>query len=389
LALWPQISRLASIWQAIHSSTSASIQPTALAPSAPVYSYQVPSSGYDGVGNLLNYTDLVTGQWSNLGYDGVNRLVAGTQTPVPVNGVAQSPQFFCWSYDSFGNRTAQATSNQAFTNALGAPACQPAAQATFNNAWAHYTVDGTLNTPDNGRNQLTASPAGPFSYDSAGDIVSDAAHSYLYDAEGRLCAASQPSTNGGAQYQYLYDASGARVGKATFTGSFPAMNTTCAAPGAAGGFALKSQYLLDLGGDQVTELGPTGNWVHTNAFDGGRLTATYDNDGKGVHFAIADPLGTKRVQATIASEGAATLDLTCTCLPFGNSIGNSLQTQCSGPGADATEHHFTGKERDAESGNDYFGARYYSSEMGRFMSPDWSAQDCASTVCKAGESSDA
>jgi RHS repeat-associated protein len=34
----------------------------------------------------------------------------------------------------------------------------------------------------------------------------------------------------------------------------------------------------------------------------------------------------------------------------------------------------TGKERDAESGNDYFGARYYSSAMGRFMSPDWSAK---------------
>ena len=32
----------------------------------------------------------------------------------------------------------------------------------------------------------------------------------------------------------------------------------------------------------------------------------------------------------------------------------------------------TGKERDTESGNDYFGARYYSSAMGRFMSPDWS-----------------
>jgi RHS repeat-associated protein len=34
----------------------------------------------------------------------------------------------------------------------------------------------------------------------------------------------------------------------------------------------------------------------------------------------------------------------------------------------------TGKERDAESGNDYFGARYYESSMGRFMSPDWSAK---------------
>jgi RHS repeat-associated protein len=35
----------------------------------------------------------------------------------------------------------------------------------------------------------------------------------------------------------------------------------------------------------------------------------------------------------------------------------------------------TGKERDAESGLDYFGARYMSSSMGRFMSPDFSGSD--------------
>ena len=36
-----------------------------------------------------------------------------------------------------------------------------------------------------------------------------------------------------------------------------------------------------------------------------------------------------------------------------------------------TSCKFTGKERDSESGLDYFGARYYSSSMGRWMSPDW------------------
>ena len=36
-------------------------------------------------------------------------------------------------------------------------------------------------------------------------------------------------------------------------------------------------------------------------------------------------------------------------------------------------YKFTGKERDAESGLDEFGARYYSSAQGRFASPDWSA----------------
>jgi RHS repeat-associated protein len=34
-------------------------------------------------------------------------------------------------------------------------------------------------------------------------------------------------------------------------------------------------------------------------------------------------------------------------------------------------YKFTGKERDTESGLDYFGARYYSSRMGRWLTPDW------------------
>ncbi len=37
--------------------------------------------------------------------------------------------------------------------------------------------------------------------------------------------------------------------------------------------------------------------------------------------------------------------------------------------------YVTGKERDAESGLDYFGARYYASNMGRMMSPDYSDED--------------
>jgi RHS repeat-associated protein len=39
---------------------------------------------------------------------------------------------------------------------------------------------------------------------------------------------------------------------------------------------------------------------------------------------------------------------------------------------DELTQHWTlsGKERDSESGNDYFGARYHASSMGRWMSPD-------------------
>src|SRR5713226_1501174 len=40
-------------------------------------------------------------------------------------------------------------------------------------------------------------------------------------------------------------------------------------------------------------------------------------------------------------------------------------------------YKFTGKERDSESGLDNFGARYDSSNLGRFMTPDWAARPTA------------
>ena len=49
------------------------------------------------------------------------------------------------------------------------------------------------------------------------------------------------------------------------------------------------------------------------------------------------------------------------------------------PESEEADHprRFTGKERDAETNNDYFGARYYGSTAGRFLSPDWSAEPTA------------
>jgi RHS repeat-associated protein len=41
---------------------------------------------------------------------------------------------------------------------------------------------------------------------------------------------------------------------------------------------------------------------------------------------------------------------------------------------DSNHYKFTGKERDFESGLDYFSARYYSNPLGRFITPDWAAK---------------
>jgi RHS repeat-associated protein len=47
-----------------------------------------------------------------------------------------------------------------------------------------------------------------------------------------------------------------------------------------------------------------------------------------------------------------------------------MQTVETTTGLHVCASRYTGKERDAETGLDYFGARYYASSMGRFSSPD-------------------
>ena len=131
--------------------------------------------------------------------------------------------------------------------------------------------------------------------------------------------------------------------------------TTMSCNPATNGFRFTEDYVTGQGGEELSMFNGSGNWQRSNVFGAAKLLATYDNDG--LHFYLDDPLGSRRVQTDY--EGV--VERTCASLPFGDG-----ETCAPTP----TEHLFTGKERDAESGNDYFGARYYASTMGRFMSPD-------------------
>jgi len=189
-------------------------------------------------------------------------------------------------------------------------------------------------------------------YDAAGNITDDGAYLYLIDVENRVCAVKNTTT--GALTQYIYDAEGGRVAKGTIS----AFNCNRAS----NGFALTNSYVLGLNGEQVTEFDGGGHWYHSNVYAGSKLLATYG--GSSTYFALSDWLGTKRVETT--PDGVAVASYLS--LPFGDGFASI------GSGPDATEHHFTGKIRDTESGNDYFGARYYSSTAARFMSPDWATK---------------
>src|SRR5262249_39403597 len=85
------------------------------------------------------------------------------------------------------------------------------------------------------------------------------------------------------------------------------------------------------------------------------------NGAGGVFYYFSDHLKT----ASVITDSAGTIKAESDYYPWGG----ELQFVAN----DSNHYKFTGKERDNESGLDYFGARYYSNGLGRWISADWSA----------------
>jgi len=81
-------------------------------------------------------------------------------------------------------------------------------------------------------------------------------------------------------------------------------------------------------------------------------------------YLTADHLGSTRVMTTSTGSVVARHDY----VPFGEELFISNRTTALNYAADALSEKFTGKERDAETGLDFFGARYMSGAQGRFAS---------------------
>jgi RHS repeat-associated protein len=130
-------------------------------------------------------------------------------------------------------------------------------------------------------------------------------------------------------------------------------------------------YAYDGNGHRVTKTG--GGTTTVYAYDAlGQLAAEYSNAANPSHgttyYLSYDHLGTARLITDQKANVISRHDY----LPFGeeipaNTAGRNGQF---GAGNDGVTQKFTGKERDSESGLDYFGARYYGSALGRFTSPD-------------------
>jgi RHS repeat-associated protein len=111
----------------------------------------------------------------------------------------------------------------------------------------------------------------------------------------------------------------------------------------------------------------------------GNLAAEYGTAEtvSGTTYLTADNLGSTRLVTSATntlvngvSLGTAGTALECRdYLPFGEILTVGRNNSCASADTGVAQL-FTGKERDAETGLDYFGARYMSSAQGRFTSPD-------------------
>ena len=89
-----------------------------------------------------------------------------------------------------------------------------------------------------------------------------------------------------------------------------------------------------------------------------------------INWLVADQLGTPRI--ILDKTGSLATTKRHDYLPFGEELyaGIGGRTTSLGYTSDSIRQKFTSKERDNETGLDYFLARYYSSTQGRFTSPD-------------------
>ena len=244
----------------------------------------------------------------------------------------------------------------------------------------------------------------------------DQTQTYTYDKLNRLKTATETGSGTGWMRTYQYD----RYGNRAVTGadSYLPMTDQALTPRALTAFNASSNRLLggaaydgagnltlDWGGrrfkydgdNRMVSFDTTGvNTDATYQYDGegrrvkrvvggvtttyvynvlGQLVAEYASRGTplpGIRYLTTDHLGSTRVvtQAVVSGPDGGVVSRH-DYLPFGEEIGSlggrttALKYSASGPA-----QKFTGKERDNESGLDYFQARYFSGAAGRFTSVD-------------------
>jgi RHS repeat-associated protein len=229
--------------------------------------------------------------------------------------------------------------------------------ATTNSAYTGCSQESGFTKVSDGNNHFT-----DFSYDLAGNTANDGVNLYTWNGEGQLGAIGT-STQGTT---YAYDGDGRRLAKEV-------TNSSCVCPGGGGGLppcgagcskftstSIQKMYWYGARGEILAETDGQANTTNEYIFFGGQRIAVLPATGNPSYY-VEDLLGTSRV--ITQSDGTVCYD--ADFYPYGGE--RSYTNTCP------QNYKFEGKERDTETGNDDFGARYYSNRFGRWLSADWSA----------------
>jgi RHS repeat-associated protein len=281
------------------------------------------SSGLDNNGNLLSQTisnaGLTTSVSQSYTYDSANRVTGFTEG-------SASQQF---SYDNYGNMTYVSSTG------MGSWPQQPAG------------FDGNnRNTPNTACTQQDNGSG--WRYDCGGNVLRDLLNqTYAFDAENRMTAYCAGQTNPAqctnswtnGDVVYSYDGDGRRVQTTDASGTV-------------------TTYVYDASGQLAAEYGGS---------TAAKCSSANPASPGGTCYVMVDHLGSTRVVTNDQGTPVQCEDY----LPFGADVPSSVSGR-SGCYQNATTDplQFTGKERDSETGLDYFGARYFASAQGRFTSPD-------------------
>jgi RHS repeat-associated protein len=260
--------------------------------------------------NPIYSFSIINPQTSQTGYSGNGSILYANDS---ANGN------WSYTYDDFNRLKTAAQSGQGVSYVYD----------RYGNRWEQNVTAGSAPAPQYSFDANNHSDS--FNYDAAGNVIGDGSHTYTYDAENRMVAVDNGNTA-----SYFYDAESRRVQATTSGGS--------------------QDFLFDLQGKAITAIrGSDGAWLRGEVWSPLGYLATYANGT--TYFNQTDWLGTVRAR----SDMSADLAESDTSLPFGDLLNT--------PGG-FSPVHFTGQDRDTESGLDHFWYRQYSATQGRWMSPD-------------------
>jgi len=364
----------------------------------PCASSMAPLPSYDAAGNQVCSTD-ANGAVSHYSYNADSQI-----SQIAMLGYESSP-FVSYLYNGSGTRVRKSNASGTFTEYVDFGG-QPMAEKDQTGAWTDYIyangqkiarlgpdtrfhLYGTV-TQVGGENGIALTPPPniviqpndliswrQFNHNAVGGInvafdngTQTAWHVHAYDDQDL----NQDYTEDQWLYRTanLYEYAGAKI---TSIQVLKDVNTPV------------GDWFMDIA--DITIIHPDGSIVPipvagpapscgSNSYDapycGGVMTFTAASDPTGsvgvasaARYYLDDHLGTTQMELSAGGWPVWQGQF----MPFGGEIVNGAPLPQGQPDGSSMHYKFTGKERDAESGLDYFGARYYASGAGRWMSPDW------------------